>query len=694
MRFKTILLLLALSFALPLQAQNTDYPTLEAMANTDISTFSYLETVSRYSSRDTNFSPPTSPPDYQLGDTETFSLRYGEDYTHEKVTMELRALTARVLVWVHDSIDYPRWRAHALAQRIETQALNPMEKLFQFAEPPGVDGDSRLNVVMIHDPDNSVLGYFPPASTRPRSLHAKSNQREMLVVNLALDDEYDFFDKVLIEVIAHEFLHVLHFHADYGEDSWLDEALASYGGYVAGKALFTRHGVHSAAEAFLEVPHVGLTQWQAVEDLSPKYGAGVLFMVYLTERFGDEIAARLLAEQANGWEAVEKVLQESAGVSANEIFADWVLANYFMDARRGYGYRALDADLEPPKPVASYNSFPATHEGSLPQFGSDYIAVDVRGADKLFVRLWQAPDAQFINERPAEGDFFAYALTSDSSNSLLSRTIDLSAQRDAWLEFSVWYNLKKDDEYGFVVISEDNGESWRTLSGRYTTESLIYGAFYDEGYTGRSPGWVPERIDLRDFTPGRIMIGFEVVSNIATSYHGMAIDNLRIRAEDFQDGFESPDDAWVAEGWIRTDNRLPNNTWLQVVQENRDGLQLSRTLVTGNGELTVDLLPGVSRALVAVSPIVPHTSLPTDFELELYLLNAAGEVMVVTRECTVTTTAVLNFRASPNGNKIGLVPDGAVLDALDRQEDWFMVDYNGVQGWISAGYVSTAGKCP
>ena len=102
----------------------------------------------------------------------------------------------------------------------------------------------------------------------------------------------------------------------------------------------------------------------------------------------------------------------------------------------------------------------------------------------------------------------------------------------------------------------------------------------------------------------------------------------------------------------------PTIPGLQVVQDTGSGLHLSRKLVAGNGGMTVDLLPGVSQALVAVSPVVPLTSLPTEYELEFYLTNAAGEVLVITRECTVTTTVALNFRAAPKGAKIGLLPEG------------------------------------
>ncbi len=694
MKFQTLIIIVILLLQLSLHAQDSEFPTLDAWANMTVPAFNYADMVGRMSRIDTSYTPPASPPKYTLGDTETFTVTMGEDETSEQVEMELRGQTQRVLIWIQATVDYPQWRALALAQRLESQVLNPVERLFQFTEPPGVDGDPRLNVVMISDPEGTTFGYFSPASTRPRQLYSKSNQREMLVVDLALDDDYDFYDEILIEVIAHEFLHILHHHSDPGEEAWLDEALAGFAGYYATKALLSRQSIHWDADDFLAAPNTGLTQWQVAEDKSPKYGAGALFILYLTERFGNEIAARLLAEKADGWRAVEKVLREFEDVSADEVFADWVLANLLLDARRGYGYRALDADLTPPQPVASFNNFPVTHEGDLPQFGTDYFAVDVRGADKLYLRLWQAPDALFVPEGAPEGDHFAYAFASDSSNSRLSRDFVLTAPRQAWLDFRIWYDLDYDYEYGYVAVSDDDGRTWQTLPSRYTTKSRAYNKYYDVGFTGNSRGWRDERIDLSQFTPGRVTVSFELMSNLATSYRGMAIDDLRIKALNYHEDFETPDDTWRSEGWIRTDNRLPNNTWLQVVQETRDGFHVSRALVTGSGDLTVDLLPGVGQALVAVSPVVPQTSLPTDYELGFYLVDAEGVIMVVTRECTVTTTDVLNFRATPNGNKIGLVPQGAVLDALDRSEDWYMVAYGGREGWISADYVTKAGNCP
>ena len=694
MRIRTLLLLVALVLQKPALAQDADYPTLAALDNLEVPAFNFVDMVGRMTGTDTSHAPPSDQPQYEIGDRKTFKLLMGEDVKYESVDMELRGMTDRVLIWVQDDVAYPRWRARNIAQRLETQVLDPMQRLFQYEEPPGIDGDRRLYVALMLDSSEAPLAYFLKSSTFPHRYYEDSNEREMLVVNLSWDEGYDYFDHLLFEVVAHEYIHALHHHSDFGEELWLDEGLAGYAGYIASSSRLQGGLAQQTADAFLEAPQTGLTHWFAVEEKGPKYGAAFLFVLYLVEQYGQDIVPALLKEKANGWSSVAKVLRAFTDDSADEVFADWVLANYLQDVRRGYGYRSLDAELSAPEPAASYNSYPATHEGNLHQYGTEYITVDARGADKLNLRLRQDRDARLVKQAAADGDHFYFAVTSIWGNSTLTREFDLSAVDRAWLEYQVWYNLTDDLEYGYVTISTDGGRSWEALSGIIMRSSEVYEDFYPRGYSRRAANWRTERINISDYAPGKILLRFEVNSSYRTDYGGMAIDDLRIRNIGYHEDFESPDDSWVADGWIRTDNRLPNNTWLQVVQDTRDGLHISRSLIHGNGDLMVDLQPGVSQVLVAVSPVVPYTSLKTEYELELNLVNDAGEIMFVSRECTVTTTHVLNFRATPNGNKIGLVPKGAAVDALDREGDWFKVDHAGRHGWIHADYVHTAGNCP
>ena len=694
MRIRTLLFTIALALQFSALAQDARYPTLEALDTLEVPAFSYVDMVGRMTGKDTSYAPPANPPQYEVGDRETFRLQMGEDYDFESVEMELRGLTDRVLIWVQDDVDYPRWRARNIAQRIETQVMDPMQRLFQYEEPPGIDGDPRLYVALMLDSSEGALAYFHKSSTLPKRLYKDSNQREMLVVNLYWDEDYDYFDHWLFEIVAHEYIHILHHHSDFGEEKWLDEGLANYAGYRASSSRLQGGNAQQTADAFLEAPHTGLTQWFAVEEKGPKYGAAFLFVLYLAEQFGVGIVPALLKEKANGWTSVDKVLRQYTEISVDEVFADWVLANYFQDFRRGYGYKSLDAELSAPAPAASYNSFPTQHEGDLHQYSTEYISVDVRGADKLHLRLLQDAEAKLMELDAADGEQVYYAVPTDKGHNRLTRRFDLSGISDAQLQYSIWYDLDYDGEQAYVTLSEDNGETWRSLRGRKTTSPIIYRAYYHYGYMGRARIWRPEQIDLSRFAPGNILLRFELMSDFVTNYRGLAIDDLRIEAIGFHDSFETHDDGWVAEGWIRSDNRLPNNTWLQVVQDTRDRLHISRTLINGSGDLTVELQPGVSQVLVAVSPVVPYTSLETEYQLELTLMNAAGEFMVVSRECTVTTTHALNFRDAPNGAKIGLLPQGATVDALDRKGDWFMVDYYGRQGWVHGDYVIKAGNCP
>ena len=693
MRIRMLFLSLALCAALPLSAQESAFPTLDALATVDVPAFIFAEMVGRMSREYVEHVPPEQPPRYEIDQRESLRLAFGEERERQYKEVELRALTDDVLVWVHIDVDYPHWRAQALARNISAKVLGPIQRLFKSAEPPGVDGDPRLHVVIINDPDGNVLGAFPRSSTRPKHLWPKSNEREMVVIDASFDDEFTFFDDIILETVAHEYFHLLLHHMDPGEETWLNEAIASYAGYRVAEPLFRIHRAHGIADAFLEAPGVGLTQWEAARDKAPKYGAGVLFMVYLVQRFGEGIMARLLAEPSDGWRAVDKTLREMHGAAADEVFADWVLANYFLDADRGYGYREMEDELTAPEPTAVSNRFPSSRRGRLSPYGTDYLAVDVGGAGKLSLSLREAPEAQLIDVAPAEGEQFYFGLATDGGNPRLTRAFDLSAVEEAQLRFKIWYDLDNSQEYAYVNISDDGGLNWQTLPGNYTERSGIYSLYYDEGYTASSGTWLNERIDLSDYAPGQVLIRFEIVSHIGTAYGGVAIDDLSIDAIGFQDGFETADAAWIEAGWIRSDNRLPNNIWLQAAQETRGRLQVSRSLISGSGDLEVDILPGVSQVLVAISPVVAQTNQASPYRLELNLFDAAGAPMAAALQCQLRTTNGLNFRDAPGGSKIGLLPVGTVVFALASRDGWFNVKYGGDSGWIHGDYVTTTGNC-
>ena len=88
MRFRLFLCLVALLPQLPLLAQRSEFPTLDALAAIDLPAFDYVEAVDRMSPMDVNHTPPASPPDYALGDRETFRLAFLRGGSRRATEME------------------------------------------------------------------------------------------------------------------------------------------------------------------------------------------------------------------------------------------------------------------------------------------------------------------------------------------------------------------------------------------------------------------------------------------------------------------------------------------------------------------------------------------------------------------------------------------------------------------------------
>ena len=61
--------------------------------------------------------------------------------------------------------------------------------------------------------------------------------------------------------------------------------------------------------------------------------------------------------------------------------------------------------------------------------------------------------------------------------------------------------------------------------------------------------------------------------------------------------------------------------------------------------------------------------------------------------CMVRLKYDLNFRATPAGDIIGVLPAFIRLTAFEHRGGWYFVDYHGRRGWVSARYVQPQGDC-
>ena len=177
--------------------------------------------------------------------------------------------------------------------------------------------------------------YFSGADTYPPIVHPRSNDREMIYVNVdALQPGQDAFDSIM----AHEFQHLLHYARCPGQETWVDEGSSELASRVDGYD-------GTPPQAFAARPGVQLTAWASAQpdDLARHYQAAYLFLRYVAERYGGwEALPALLQPCLRGPTLFDRFLQgQGSSEHFDDLFADWTVANLVGDPAAGdgrYGY--------------------------------------------------------------------------------------------------------------------------------------------------------------------------------------------------------------------------------------------------------------------------------------------------------------------------------------------------------------------
>ena len=197
-----------------------------------------------------------------------------------------------------------------------------------FGEPPDVDGDERIFIVLLDIDDDRVVGFFDPAV----AAHAVPEYRRDAV---HLDAGAVRLRPHLARgTLAHELQHLIHWGHDADEEAWVDEGLSGYAEQLAGFA----EADPAAVPSFLQQPDINLTEWH---NAAYSYGSTYLFMSFLAEKYGGGLIRDLVDEPANGAAGIDRALgtsdltQDFAGV-----WSEWIAGNFAADDPL-HGYAAL-----------------------------------------------------------------------------------------------------------------------------------------------------------------------------------------------------------------------------------------------------------------------------------------------------------------------------------------------------------------
>ena len=561
-----------------------------------------------------------TPPSYKLGDQEVFWVGNTETGEQFQVTATLRVITPHLYMWVEEGYKVDQAALERSAQRFEEQTY-PTDRAFFGSEwTPGVDNDVHLNILNTHGLGGGVGGYYSSADEFSRLVNPFSNEREIFYINLDIlqpgTEDYD-------STLAHEFQHMIHWANDRNEDAWVNEGFSTLAEYLNG------YGMRPYFRDYLRAPDTQLTAWALTgQPTLPHYGASYLFTLYFLERFGEDATRQVVAQQANGADGFEAVLSPQ-GLTFDDVFADWLVANYLDDPRlEGGKYGYAEAKLPKPAPSAEHERYPVRQTATVHQYGADYILL--RGKGDLRVTFQGTPQVRVVPDNPHSGHYQWWSNYGDESDMTLTRPFDLRGLKKATLEVWLWYDIEEGWDYAYVEVSTDGGKSWHILSGEHTTDYNPNGNAFGVGYTGRSGGgeraeWVRERIDLTPYVGRKILLRFEYVTDDAVNHPGFCVDDIAIPELGYRDDAEG-NTGWEAAGFVRTDNRLDQRFLVQVIEmANPPRVRRMKLDERQRGEITIQGLgQTMQEAVLVVSGLTPVTMETAVYTYTAELLPGGG----------------------------------------------------------------------
>jgi immune inhibitor A len=540
--------------------------------------------------------PPslTAWPDHEVGDRIPFQL-------HDRmVEAELIHVHGHVHSWLVGGVETDREALVAATDRFANEVFPTLHETFCPACP--TEEGTDIHILNYEDPDDGMFGFFSPdTGTFYVNLVHRSPEGESYLATL-----------------AHELQHQIHWHNDPNEERWLDEGLAELAKLLAG------FDPGSSDEVFRDALDTQLNRWPYEREGMPPaahYGASYRFALYLWEQLGDEFIRDLARHPANGLSSVDAVLAaHGSSLTADSIFADWVLANAVDEGEYAYAHEEWKARL-PTWFKATFYRYPMDIQTAVPPYATHYFKLE--NTVPSLIRFSGTTQARLLPADPHSGETCWWSNVAHHSDTHLAHSFDLSALSRATLRFWMWYDLQSSDSHVYLSASRDGGQTWTVLQGRSRLQRDVD---YGWGYAGQSKGWIEEQVDLSPYAGGKVWVRFDYVTRHATGDKGFLLDDLSIPELGLEDPCEQVGD-WQAEGFILAGPMVPVRWVVQVIDVYREGhsLRIYRMSLDEQqtGQLELDLRPlggllgNRGRGILAVSALARGTTEPLTYHCEI-----------------------------------------------------------------------------
>jgi len=507
----------------------------------------------------------------RLGDQRMFWVSNVDTNENFQITANLEYVTDHAYFWIEDGVLFDARELQRLGDAFENQIYPTNREFFGSEWSPGVDNDPHLYILLAGNLGFNLAGYFSSADELHPLAHDYSNAHEMFLLNA---DNIDLGDEFTYGVLAHEFQHMIHWYTDRNEESWLNE------GFSELSSLLNDFDPGGFDGIYAMNPDLQLTDWPDDPDATtPHYGAGLLFTTYFLDRFGEDATKAVVAHPDNGMDSIDTVLQgmnikdgvTAQAVRADDVFGDWVIANFLQDGS------VMDGRYD----YSNYRSAPQTRKTetlndcsgnwqnrNVKQYGVDYIEITCEGEYQL--EFSGQTTVGVLKPDAHSGDYAFWSNKGDESNMRLTREFDFTnITGPITFTYWTWYDLEDDYDYLYLDASTD-GETWQIIPTPSCTAEDPSGNSYGCGYNGSTNGWRKEEVNLSNFAGQKVWLRFDYVTDAAVNGEGLLLDDMSIPAIGYSTDFEGDDGGWLAEGFVRIQNQLPQTFRVSLIRMGTD----------------------------------------------------------------------------------------------------------------------------
>lgn len=530
----------------------------------------------------------TSPVNYDVGDSLNFFVNNTDTNETRVAKATLQYETEDIYFWIENGVYFDRRELKTFMDRFATQIYPTNQEFFGKEWIPGVDNDPHLYVFYGNGLGEQIAGYSSSTDVVLPVAHEYSNAHEMFYINA---EGQTLTDPYTLSVMAHEFQHLIHGYHDANEELWLNE------GFSELSTLLNGYDAGGFDYLFSYDPDIQLNYWPSDPNESDAhYGSSFLFVTYMLDRFGEEFTRAVVADTDNGMVSIDKILKEQQikdplsgnQMVADNLFSDWVVANYLKDNTILDGRFDYSNYPDGPQMVATqtiYDCENANVESDVRQFGTDYIELSCSG--ELEITFNGQPVVEVLPLPGEDHGKFWWSNRGDSSDITLSRTFDFtSVNGPITMTYDTWYDIETDYDYIYLMASIDGG-NWQILETPSCTFSNPTGNSYGCAYNGQSDGWISESVDLSAFAGHQVELRFDYVTDGAVTGEGLTLDNIIIPEVKYQANFEENDGGWIPAGFALIENLVPQPFLVSLINTSDASAPVQSFPVEAGGTLTI-----------------------------------------------------------------------------------------------------------